>query len=48
MTARVFVTRRLPAAGLAPLREAGLAVDVYDGEEAVPRRENCFWRWDTS
>lgn len=39
MTARVFVTRRLPAAGLAPLREAGLAVDVYDGEEAVPRRE---------
>lgn len=39
MTARVFVTRRLPAAGLAPLREAGLAVEVHDSDEAIARDE---------
>ncbi|HEX7039112.1 MAG TPA: D-glycerate dehydrogenase [Trueperaceae bacterium] len=39
MTARVFVTRRLPAAGLAPLREAGLVVEVHDSDEAIPREE---------
>lgn len=36
---RVLVTRRLPDAGLAPLREAGLLVDVYDSDEAIPRAE---------
>lgn len=39
MSARVFVTRRIPDAGLAPLREAGLAVDVYDSDEAITRSE---------
>ena len=33
---RVFVTRPLPAAWLAPLREAGLAVDVHDAEDPLP------------
>ncbi|MBW6456181.1 MAG: hypothetical protein K0A98_09875 [Trueperaceae bacterium] len=33
---RVFVTRPLPAAWLAPLRDAGLAVDVHDAEDPLP------------
>ena len=33
---RVFVTRPLPAAWLAPLREAGLTVDVHEAEEPLP------------
>ncbi len=36
---RVLVTRRLPEAGLAPLREAGLDVDVHDADTAIPRDE---------
>jgi len=35
----VFVARRLPEAGLAPLREAGLHVDVHDSEEPITRQE---------
>ncbi len=42
MSARVFVTRRLPGPGLAPLREAGLVVDVFDSDEAVPRGELLY------
>jgi glyoxylate reductase len=36
VTGRVFVTRPLPAAWLAPLRDAGLAVDAHDAEDALP------------
>ncbi len=39
MSPRVLVSRRLPEAGLAPLREAGLDVDVYDGDTPIPRGE---------
>ncbi len=35
----MFVARRLPEAGLAPLREAGLHVDVHDAEEPITRQE---------
>lgn len=35
----MLVSRRLPDAGLAPLREAGLDVDVYDGDTPIPRGE---------
>lgn len=35
-TGRVFATRPLPAAWLAPLRDAGLAVDVHDVEDPLP------------
>lgn len=35
----MLVSRRLPEAGLAPLREAGLDVDVYDGDTPIPRGE---------
>lgn len=37
--ARVFITRRLPVAGLAPLREAGLDIDVREADDPCPRRE---------
>jgi len=33
---RVFVTRPLPPAWLAPLRDAGLTVDVHDAEAPLP------------
>lgn len=33
---RVFVTRPLPAAWLAPLRDAGLTVDAHEADEALP------------
>jgi len=33
---RVFVTRPLPAAWLAPLREAGLTVDVHEADDPLP------------
>ncbi|HEX7000902.1 MAG TPA: D-glycerate dehydrogenase [Trueperaceae bacterium] len=33
----MFVTRRLPEAGLAPLREAGLRVDVHDSDDPIAR-----------
>ncbi|MFU8889956.1 MAG: 2-hydroxyacid dehydrogenase [Trueperaceae bacterium] len=36
MAGRVFVTRPLPAPWLAPLRDAGLAVDVHDAEDPLP------------
>ncbi len=36
VTGRVFVTRPLPAAWLAPLRDAGLAVDVHDVDDPLP------------
>ncbi len=35
----MFVARRLPEAGLAPLREAGLHVDVHHSEEPITRQE---------
>jgi glyoxylate reductase len=38
-TGRVFVTRPLPAAWLAPLREAGLTVDVHEAEDPLPTAE---------
>ncbi len=39
MSRRVLVTRSLPEAGLAPLREAGLVVEVYDGDGPMPRQD---------
>ena len=33
---RVFVTRPLPTAWLAPLREAGLTVDVHEADDPLP------------
>jgi glyoxylate reductase len=33
---RVFVTRPLPRAWLAPLSDAGLTVDVHDGDDPLP------------
>lgn len=35
----MFVTRRLPEAGLAPLREAGLLVEVHQADEPIGRRD---------
>lgn len=35
---RVFITRRLPDAGVAPLRNAGLDVDMRDDEGPIERR----------
>lgn len=39
MSRRVLVTGRLPEAGLAPLREAGLLLDIYEGGDPIPRGE---------
>jgi glyoxylate reductase len=36
---RVLVTRRIPAAGLELLQAAGLELDVYEGDGAIPRPE---------
>lgn len=36
---RVFLTRPLPAAWLAPLRAAGLTVDVHEAEDTLPTAE---------
>lgn len=36
---RVFISRRLPEAGLAPLRRAGFQIDMRDHDEACPRPE---------
>lgn len=38
MSLKVFVTRRLPEAGLAPLREAGLLVEVNAEDEPIGRQ----------
>ncbi|HZW99970.1 MAG TPA: D-glycerate dehydrogenase [Trueperaceae bacterium] len=38
MSLKVFVTRRLPEAGLAPLREAGLLVEVNAEDEPISRQ----------
>ncbi len=40
MSLRILVTRRIPDAGLALLKKKrGLVLDVYEGEEAMPRKE---------
>ncbi|HEX7021533.1 MAG TPA: D-glycerate dehydrogenase [Trueperaceae bacterium] len=39
MTKRVRITRKIPEAGLWPLREAGWDVEVYEGTRPIPRNE---------
>lgn len=36
---RVFITRRLPEAGLAPLRQAGFEVDMRQADDPIGRQE---------
>jgi glyoxylate reductase len=39
MSWRVFISRRIPEAGIKYLRKAGHKVDIYPQEQAIPRRE---------
>ena len=39
MNWRVFINRRIPDAGIEYLRDAGLDVDIYPHDQAIPRSD---------